>query len=82
MYVYKFLIMLKHKKTRLLQETFKVKQIKIASRLIQAQGAGNQLPGIVINYQRHIANGIFKKGFEIWILNLVIDYQMSVIDYQ
>ena len=50
MYVYKFLIMLKHKKTRLLQETFKVKQIKIASRLIQAQGAGNQLSGIIIDY--------------------------------
>jgi len=30
-----------------------------------AQGTGNQLPGIVIDYQRHIANGLFKKGFEI-----------------
>jgi len=37
MYVYMFLMMSKYKQTRLLQETFKVKQIEIASRLIQDQ---------------------------------------------
>ena len=37
MYVYKFLMMPKYKQTRLVQETFKVKQTKIASRLIQGQ---------------------------------------------
>ena len=37
MYVYRFLMMPKYKQTRLLQETFKVKQTKIASRLIQGQ---------------------------------------------
>jgi len=30
-----------------------------------APGVGNRLPGIVIDYQRQIANELFKKGFEI-----------------
>jgi len=37
MYVYRFLMMPKYKQIRLLQETFKVKQTKIVSRLIQGQ---------------------------------------------
>ena len=37
MYVHRFLLMAKYKQTRLLQETFKVKQTKIPSRLIQGQ---------------------------------------------
>jgi len=37
MYVYRFFMMPKYKQTRLLQETFKVKQTEIASRLIQGQ---------------------------------------------
>ena len=37
MYEYRFLMMPKYNQTRLLQEKFKVKQIKIASRLIQGQ---------------------------------------------
>jgi len=37
MYVYRFLMMPKYKQARLLQETFKVKQTEIASRLIQGQ---------------------------------------------
>ena len=37
MYEYRFLIMPKYNQTRLLQETFKVKQIEVASRLIQGQ---------------------------------------------
>ena len=37
MYVYKFFMMPKYKQTRLLQETFKVNQAEIASRLIQDQ---------------------------------------------
>ena len=85
----------KYNQTRLLQETFKFKQIEIASRLIQGQankikekimpqrislvdqflpqtncfqdikGTGNRLSNIVIDYQRHITNKLFKKGFEI-----------------
>ena len=37
MYIYRFLMMTKYKQTRFLQETFKVKQTEIASRLIQDQ---------------------------------------------
>jgi len=109
MYEYRFLMIPKYNQTRLLQQTFKVKQTEIASRLIEGQankikkkirplficqknltgwsvlasnksfsttqGTCNRLSDIVIDYQRQIANGLFKKGFEIWILNLVIDYQ-------
>jgi len=37
MYEYRFLMMPKYNQTRFLQETFKVKQTKITSRLIQGQ---------------------------------------------
>jgi len=37
MYEYKFLMMSKYNQTRLLQQTFKVKQTEIASRLIQGK---------------------------------------------
>jgi len=56
-------MMPKYKQIRLLQEIFKVKQTEITSRLIQAQGAGNWLLGIVINYQRQDCKCAFQKGF-------------------
>jgi len=37
MYEYRFLMMSKYNQTRLFQETFKVKQTEIASRVIQGQ---------------------------------------------
>ena len=46
------------------------------------QGYGNRLPGSVIDYQKTSLQISFLKGFEIWILKVVIDYHWCVIDYQ
>ena len=93
MYVYMILMMPKKNQTRLLQRISIC--FKINTRLLQQtkpclktkcfqdmQGSGNRLPGSVIDYQK----GRMEKELLKRVLNLnfehVIDYHMSVIDYQ